>query len=109
MNVLHLLLLLLQALLALGLAASCVCRLVKMDASTIREIRLAFWFEALAALLVLGAPAMPILWHQFCHWPPGTTPTAIWLLLMLAGLLVQVVTSRYWRFGVPRHFTEKSS
>lgn len=105
----HLFLLVLQTLLALGLAASCVCRLVKMDAQTIREIRLAFWFEALAALLVLGAPAMPILWHQFCQWSPGTTPTFIWLLLLLAGLFVQIVTARHWRAGVPRHFMESKS
>ena len=107
MDVLHPVLLLVQVMLAIALASTCACRLVKMDSKTIREIRWAFWFETIAALLVLGAPAMPVLWHQYCRWAPGTTPLAIWLLLLLAAVLVQVVTARYWHAGVPRQFQEK--
>lgn len=98
--------LILQAVLACALAWSCFCRLAKMNANTIREIRWAFWFETIAALLVLGAPVMPILWHEYCRWRPGTTPPAIWLLLLLAAVLVQVATARYWHAGVPRQFQE---
>ena len=55
----------LQMLLAAALANSCFCRLVRTDSETIREVRLAIWFEALAAGLVLGAPVMPLLLPDF--------------------------------------------
>ena len=40
-------------------------------------------------------------------WEPGTTPTWIWLVLLLAAALVQIVTSRYWRGGVPVDFQKQ--
>ena len=99
-------LVILQMLLAAALAHSCFCRLVRTDSETIREVRLAIWFEAMAAGLVLGAPVMPLLLPE-ADWEPGTTPTWIWLVLLLAAALVQIVTSRYWRGGVPVDFQKR--
>jgi len=96
-------LVLLQMVMALGLAYSCFCRLVRTDAETVREVRLAIWFEALAAGLVAGAPIVPLLVPEIT-WSPGTTPRWIWLVLLVAATFVQLVTSRYWRGGIPRDF-----
>lgn len=93
----------LQMAVASCLAYSCFCRLVRTDADTIREVRLAIWFQAMAAGLVAGAPILPLLVPEIT-WRPGTTPRWIWLVLLVAGTLVQVVASRYWRKQVPRDF-----
>ncbi len=93
----------LQVLAAGSLAWSCFCRLVRTDAETIREVRLAIWFEAMAAGLVMAAPFMPALVPE-AQWTTGTTPRWIWLVLLLAATLVQIVTSKYWRHGVPDDF-----
>ena len=99
-------LVILQMLLAAALAHSCFCRLVRTDSETIREVRLAIWFEAMAAGLVLGAPVMPLMLPD-ADWDAGTTPTWIWMVLLLAAALVQIVTSRYWRGGVPVDFQKR--
>lgn len=102
---LSILFLMLQAAFAAALAWSCFCRLVKTDSRTVREILLAIWFEGLAAGFVMLAPVMPLLWPAHCHWPAWSTPTWIWLLLLLAAGLVQIATARYWRDGVPDDFS----
>ncbi|MCY1167119.1 hypothetical protein D9M73_70760 [compost metagenome] len=94
---------LLQMVVALCLAYSCFCRLVRTDAETIREVRLAIWFQAMAAGLVAGAPILPLLVPEIT-WRAGTTPRWIWLVLLVAATFVQVVASRYWRNGMPRDF-----
>lgn len=102
-------LLVLQVVLAAMLAWSCFCRLVKTDHETVREIRLAIWFEAVAAGLVMAAPALPALVPQLLgtgllRWEPGETPTWIWLVLLAAATGMQLVTARYWRHGTPTDF-----
>ena len=97
----------LQMLLAAALAYSCFYRLVLTDSETIREVRIAIWFKALAAGLVLGAPVMPLLLLPDADWEPGTTPAWIWLVLLAAAALVQIVTSRHWRGGVPVDFQKR--
>lgn len=97
------LLVVLQVTLASLLAWTCFCRLVKTSARTLREIRWSIWFLGTVAGLVLGAPLLPLLDAAFT-WAPGTTPAAIWLLLLLAIVMVQVATSRHWRDGTPPSF-----
>ncbi|MDO9235961.1 MAG: hypothetical protein Q7U28_08015 [Aquabacterium sp.] len=97
-------LLLLQAFFALALGWSCFCRMVRTDEHTVREIRLAIWFEGVASGLVLLAPWMPILWPDSFSWRALTTPTWVWLCLLLAAALVQIATARHWRHGVPADF-----
>ena len=99
-------LVILQMLLAAALVYSGFCRLVRTDSETIRVVRIAIWFEALAASLVLGAPVMPLLLPE-ADWEPGTTPTWIWLVLLLAAALVRIAISRYWRGGVPVDFQKR--
>jgi hypothetical protein len=82
---------------------SCFCRLVRTDTNTIPEVTHAIWFLALAAGLVFGAPILPLLVPQI-QWAPWTTPRWVWLGLLIATTAIQLVTSRYWRHGVPRDF-----
>ncbi len=96
-----------QMLLGAALAWSCFCRLVRTDADTKREIRWAICFEAGSALLVMGAPVLPILMDNN-WWPPLTTPWWTWLALLAAAAAVQVVTATHWRYGVPLSFQEKA-
>lgn len=96
-------LIVLQMVLAAGLFYSCFCRMVRTDDDTIREIRLAIWFEAVAAGLVFGAPFLPLLVNQL-DWPAGSTPEWVWVILLLATTLMQFVTSRYWRHQPPGPF-----
>lgn len=91
--------LVMQLLLALVLAYTCFCRIVKTDADTVREVRWAILFEGVAAGMVLGAPFMPMLMPREIHWPAWSTPPWIWLTLLLAVTLVQITTARFWENG----------
>lgn len=93
-------LLMLQALFAAVLMWSCLCRLVQTDMYTLREVRWAIWFEGVAAGLVFGAPALPMLIPEQAHWQRGTTPTGIWLILLVAMTMMQVVTAKFWASGI---------
>lgn len=97
-------LLILQTGYAAALAWTCFCRLVRTDDQTIREIRLAIWFEGVAALLVLLAPVLPILDPQTAKWQAWTTPIWVWLALLSSATLVQIATAKYWMDGVPACF-----
>lgn len=97
-----------QMVLAACLACSCFCRLVRTDCETIREIRMAIWFEAMAAGLVMGAPVIPWLVPEIT-WHPGTTPRWVWLVLLVSATAVQIVTARYWKSGVPSVFQKDSA
>lgn len=92
-----------QAAFAVILMYSCFCRLVRTDEETHREIRWAILFEFIAASMVLGAPVIPMMIRQV-SWTAWTTPWWIWLALLIAATLMQVVTARYWRHGVPHDF-----
>lgn len=94
---------------AFALLWSCFCRLVKTDRWTVREIRWAIVLEAIAAMLVLGAPVIPLLIPELNgrgagRWKPWTTPGWIWLVLLVAATAVQLATAKYWRNGVPHQF-----
>jgi len=101
------LLLTLQLIFASSLAWSCFCRMQRMNSKTKREVRWAVWFESVAALLVLGAPYLPILSPAEVSWSPGETPTWIWLSLLTASALARIATSKSWVTGVPVAFVEK--
>lgn len=98
------LLLIVQLVLAAMLMWTCFCRSVKTDRDTHREVRWAILFEGIAAGLVFGAPLMPVLmppvngnWSP--DWPAWTTPVGVWLVLLGAVTLVQIVTAKYWAQG----------
>lgn len=80
-------------LLCLILIGTVFCRAVRMDSTVRIDVRLAFFL--LGAVACIGVPA-PWVW--------GFHPNAFTLLLMTGIALVQIVTSRYWRAGVPLSF-----
>lgn len=69
------------------------CRAVRMDNSVRIDVRLAFFL--LGAVACIGVPA-PWVW--------GFSPNMFTLFLLGGITLVQIVTSRYWRVGVPLSF-----
>lgn len=81
---------------------TCFCRAIHMnDETTSYGVLFAFWILGLASVALIAAPIVS-------PWRPDF-PT---VLLMLAVIIVQVVTSRYWHAGVPQPFKvrhEKSS
>lgn len=95
-----------QAAVAGALAYSCFCRLVRTDHTTEREIRLVIWLQAVAAGLVIGAPILPLI-YPWINWKAWTTPWWIWAVLLFACTLMQIVTAKYWRLGVPPDFQRK--
>lgn len=97
-------LLMLQVAFAAALSWSCLCRLVKTDAETQREVRWAILLELIAAGFVGMAPLLPYLMPNDIPWAPLTTPGWVWLGLLIAATLMQLVTARYWHVGVPRQF-----
>jgi hypothetical protein len=101
-------LLFIQLALALAIMYSCFCRLTKTDADTHREVRWSFLFQFTCAGILFGAPFLPALMPHEMQWKAGTTPTWAWVMLMLSGWLVQVVTARYWADGVPESFQRRS-
>ena len=80
-------------LLCLVLIVTVFCRAVRMDDTVRMDVRLAFFL--LGAVACLGVPA-PWVW--------GLYPNPFTLLLLGGIALVQIVTSRYWRTGVPLSF-----
>lgn len=80
-------------LLCLVLIFTVFCRAVRMNSSVRVDVRLAFFL--LGAVACVGVPA-PWVW--------GFNPNAFALMLMAVIALVQIVTSRYWRNGVPLSF-----
>lgn len=85
------------------LFVSTFCRLTKTDMNTIREVRWSIWFMAVAAMMVVGAPFMPI-FDPRTPWEAGVTPYWVWLALLLAIVAVQIVSSRHWKHGTPPAF-----
>lgn len=99
-----------QAIAAAALAWSCFCRLVRTDHDTIREVRLAIWFQAVTACLLVGAPVIPLLVPELSHaWKPWTTPRWIYLAGLASATVMQIVTARYWGDGVPTRFQKSGS
>lgn len=79
--------------LCVALFYTCFCRLVRMDKNTHTSIRLAFCV-LLATTVLCGA--LPF-YTTF-------SPTLSDLPMPAAMLLVQALTARYWKDGVPSHF-----
>ena len=102
-------LLVLQLVIAVGIFAACFYRLVKTNGQTVDDILLAFWFMAVAALLLLAAPFLPIAAPVDCPWPVGTTPVWAYLLFISTSLGVQITTAAHWVRGVPVHFMKDAS
>lgn len=90
---------LLQMVVSAALFYSCFCRMVMTNVFTIREVRWALWYESVASALVFAAPVLPMFVKEL-DWKPGTTPGWVWLSLLLAATLVQIVRARYWVGGV---------
>lgn len=84
-----------NTLLCAALFYTCFCRLVRTSRDTERGVRLAFCVLASAAAFCLAAPFIPWLAYK----PQGPT-----LVIEGAMALVQAITARYWRDGVPCHF-----
>ncbi len=101
------LLLIVQLTLSMAIFATCFCRLQKTNLQTVSDVVLAFWAKAVMALLLAGAPFLPLLLPADCHWPAGTTPIWMYLAFMAASLAVQVTTAVHWRHGVPLVFVKK--
>lgn len=101
----QLVLLFLQVAFAAMLMWSCFCRLVKTNAGTYREVRWAILLELIAAGMLLGAPFMPWLMPREVDWAPLSTPMWVWVAMLAAALVMQLVTARYWANGeAPEHF-----
>jgi hypothetical protein len=110
----HTALMIVQMVFAAGLAWSCFCRLVRSDTETQREIRLAIWLQGVAAGLALGAPVLPLLVPELhgagvIRWLPGHTPMWIYVLVLIAATLMQLVTAKFWRDGPPAAFQTRGS
>ncbi len=100
---------LLQALhlaLAVALFYTCFCRQTRSTATTTRaDVRGAFWLLSIAAAVIAVAP------YGHAIWPDLFEPYAVaWpdVLLLAAIVLVQAVTARHWRDGVPTAFLREA-
>lgn len=72
---------------------TCFCRLVRTNGDTHTSIRLAFVVLASASAWCLAVPLKS-----------GEAPTGAQLIIEAAMAIVQALTARYWRDGVPVHF-----
>lgn len=78
---------------------TCFCRLVRTDGQTFWQVR--------AGFAVLGAVAVALMlapfgWLAPCL--PAVRPSVAQVSLLAAIVLVQALTARFWRDGVPCHF-----
>ena len=96
-----------QVWLAMGVFCTCFCRLTKTDKHTLDTVVLSFWAMSVIALLLAGAPFLPLLSPDDCHWQVGTTPAWVYLLFMAGALGVQTTTAVHWRQGVPTIFLRR--
>lgn len=85
---------LIHVILSLALLYSQFCRSVKTDCNTRPGILAAFYLLTGAAILSLFAPLVL----------PGWRPSLETIALLFAITVVQAVTSRFWRSGVPGGF-----
>lgn len=72
---------------------TCFCRLVRTNGDTHTSIRLAFVVLACASAWCLAVPIRT-----------GVPPQVGQLVIEAAMAIVQGLTARYWRDGVPVHF-----
>lgn len=86
----------LHVVLSLMLLYSQFCRAVKTDHSTRGTVLVGFYGLTAASIFSLFAPVVL----------PGWRPSWDTLVLLLSIVIVQAVTSRYWRDGVPGQFKQ---
>ena len=96
-----------QIVISAALFYSGFCRLCKTNVFTIREVRWALWFESVAAGLVFMAPMLPLAMPEL-DWVAWSTPDWVWIYMLLAATLVQIVRARYWVDGVRDEFQRGS-
>lgn len=82
-----------------GLFYTCFCRMVRTDTQTEVAVRAAFCVLAAAAAACGLAP-----FGVLAPCLPAQAPTAAQIFITLAMVLVQALTARFWRDGVPVHF-----
>ncbi len=82
-----------------GLFYTCFCRMVRTDTQTEVAVRIAFCVLAAAAAACGLAP-----FGVLAPCLPAQPPTAAQIFITLAMVLVQALTARFWRDGVPAHF-----
>lgn len=78
---------------------TCFCRLVRTDTKTHMAVRVAFCLLAAVAGACAVAPfgvLAPIL--------PADVPSLMQLVLLAGMVIVQGLTARFWKDGVPSHF-----
>ena len=85
---------LIHVVLSLALLYSQFCRSVKTDCNTRPGILAAFYLLTGAAILSLFAPLVL----------PGWRPSLETIALLFSITVVQAVTSKFWRSGVPGSF-----
>lgn len=88
-----------NALVCAGLFYTCFCRMVRTDTQTEVAVRVAFCLLAAAAAACGVAP-----FGVLAPCLPAQAPTAAQICITLAMVLVQALTARFWRDGVPAHF-----
>jgi len=89
----------LNAALCGALFYTCFCRIVRTDVDTVRPVRLAFCLLAAVSVACMVAPLgwlKPVL--------PAVEPPVTQLVMVGSMFVVQALTARYWRDGVPCHF-----
>jgi len=93
------LMIILNAVLCGALFWTCFCRIVRTDVDTVRPVRLAFCLLGAVAVACMVAPLGWLRPLLPAHEPPVTQ-----LVIVGAMFVVQGLTARYWRDGVPCHF-----
>jgi hypothetical protein len=86
---------LLWELLCVALFWSVFCRSVRVDKTTMLDVRIALWLVGLASLSGLGAPLY------------GWTPDLVTLIIVGAVVVMQAVMATHWQHGVPYQFIHK--
>lgn len=78
---------------------TCFCRVVRTDTQTHMAVRVAFCLLAAVAVACAVAPfgvLAPLL--------PPDEPAVMQLVLLAGMVIVQGLTAKFWKDGVPAHF-----
>lgn len=89
-------LLIAHEILAAILFYTCFCRAVKMNGRVRKDVLAAFWILGIVSSIAIFAP-MAFGWEPDC----------MSVVLLLAVVIVQIVTSAHWRDGIPKEFIDE--
>lgn len=78
---------------------TCFCRVVRTDTQTHMAVRSAFCLLAAAAVSSALAP-----FGVLAPMVPAAEPGLMQLVLLAAMVIVQGLTAKFWKDGVPSHF-----